>query len=572
MDVLVTLDRPILQPEISRRLHHLKDMIPTTLAHVYHLTPLRRLWQERISQLDVVFQKNAQPDPKRTRRGIFNFIGDISNKLFGTATEEQVSKLQLQIRALQHQDKRVTHAYNELLTVVNQTHGFAAKNREHIQQIEKYATQLTHMLKTISRQISGQANMINHLLERIEIGEFLASLEALHFQWIRQTDHFQEQRCALEAGWLTETILPPTELHHLLRAAHNAGYHSAPVSWYYEHVSISALWEDPDQLVFKAELPFIDSATFLRYQFYSWPVPSLTDDFKIQLQLPPDIAVHTDTGGLFQPRLCQGHKPQICRTGPIYDDSYFPCPQGVLSKDLTLQEQCLVTIKPHRSDANSTIIQELHPGTYVITSHGESYAILCSGEPAQITCITAGVYLLPLRPGCRAKGTGWTLMSLNSHHETLTLPVEPIQLKPLNLSLPIPTHITRASISNPSWVPLEPIPNIQLRHLSDPLKIETDNWNIWPTSETVWPSLMSCVSLGTSFVTLSLLWRANLFCPVARAAIRRRRGIKRRHSENLPGTEAKSPVGKIVTPTLPSTTTTTSVPPIWPILPQLETV
>ena len=75
--------------------------------------------------------------------------------------------------------------------------------------------------------------MINHLLERIEIGEFLASLEALHFQWICQTDHFQEQRRALEAGWLTETILPPTELHHLLRAAHNAGYHSAPVSWYY---------------------------------------------------------------------------------------------------------------------------------------------------------------------------------------------------------------------------------------------------------------------------------------------------------------------------------------------------
>ena len=112
--VLVTLDRPLLQPEISRRLHHLKDMIPTTLAHVYHLTPLRRLWQERIPQLDVAFQKNAQPDPKRTRRGIFNFIGDISNKLFGTATEEQVSKLQLQIRALQHQDKRVAHPYNEL--------------------------------------------------------------------------------------------------------------------------------------------------------------------------------------------------------------------------------------------------------------------------------------------------------------------------------------------------------------------------------------------------------------------------------------------------------------------------
>ena len=214
-------------------------MIPTTLAHVYHLTPLRQLWQERISQLDVIFHKNVQPYPKRIRRGIFNFIGDISNKLLETATEKQVSKLQLPMRVLQHQDKRVTHAYDELLIVVNQTHGFAANNREYIQQIEKYSTQLTHTLNTIS----GQANMINHLLERIKIREFLA----LHFQLIRQTDHFQEQRRVLETGWLTETILPPTELCHLLRAAHNAGYQSVSVSWCYKQVSISALWEDPDQ-------------------------------------------------------------------------------------------------------------------------------------------------------------------------------------------------------------------------------------------------------------------------------------------------------------------------------------
>ena len=125
----------------------------------------------------MIFHKNVQPYPKRIRRGIFNFISDISNKLLETATEEQVSKLQLPMRVLQHQDKRVMHAYNELLIVVNQTHGFAANNREYIQQIEKYATQLTHTLNTIS----GQANMINHLLERIKITEFLASLEALHF-------------------------------------------------------------------------------------------------------------------------------------------------------------------------------------------------------------------------------------------------------------------------------------------------------------------------------------------------------------------------------------------------------
>ena len=554
------------------RLQTLRDLIPNNVALPHNMLPVRQMWQERIHLLmqDFIMPGNTT----RPKRGLFNFIGYASNKLFGTATENQVSQLQAQIDELALQDQRVTHAYNDLITVVNQTHGFVARNTQHINRIEQFAASLAGTLRTQLAQVAGNTGMLNHLLQRTQIGELLASLEALHSQWSRHADQFRDQRRSLEAGWLTEDILPAKDLYKVLQTARTQGLHTPHITWYYEHVRIHAFWENQHQLVFKAALPLLEAASYLRYTFSSWPVPTSPGTFRFQLQVPPDIAIHTATGVLFQPSLCLGQSPQICRPGPLYDHTHFTCARGILSGDQHLRRECKVTLSHPHASTNITTIQEIHPGVYIISSPGETFRILCMGRIATSNVITPGVFMLSLQPGCRAQGSGWTVVGIIDQQEALHVPFTAIALLPLNITPPALPHIIATTIQHPQFIPAPPIPDVHLHHLQD---FHLSTTTVTTTEAAWWGAPLSWVSLIISLITLAAVWKSGHWCARAKLVIPtlRRKSRKRRRTQEASPEAIPMPCTASA-PVVPLAPQTHSQPPItaplWPDLSKTSSI
>ena len=144
-----------------------------------------------------------------------------------------------------------------------------------------------------------------------------------------------------------------------------------------QFVLLSHSRETEEQIVFRAELPFGGDHHFLLYHLRSWPVPTSNPWVWAQIQTPDQIAVNTITGAICEPNLCVGRRPKLCRTGAVYSRPFQPCHRGIISGEKELQQTCKVLVIPN--GRNTTIVNELRPGTFVITTPGEVYSKLCDG-------------------------------------------------------------------------------------------------------------------------------------------------------------------------------------------------
>ena len=223
--VLVTINLPTVDPTMLRRLRDLKAIIPAETAAYNQLEPMRQLWDSRIQEIEDTLHSVNQvtTEHNRHKRGLINIIGTIANKLFGIATEEQVKQLQVHLQQTQVSNSKIFHAFNDLVSVVNQTHDQMAHHRAHIAQLEQYAAEMRRSVGQLNTRIIGNQQMINSLNARVSIGQMLAAVEAIHYQWLRRVDQYQRQRASLETGSFTEDILPPTELNKIIDSARQSG-------------------------------------------------------------------------------------------------------------------------------------------------------------------------------------------------------------------------------------------------------------------------------------------------------------------------------------------------------------
>ena len=430
---------------------------------------VKAAWMQRITEIEETIL-NALPVGLRTRRGLLNFVGILSNKLFGTATESQVAECRRLLVTVSASNQRITHVFKELTSVVNQTHDQVKENREHLVHIENYITQVSTTVNKISSQLRKQAQQVRAMIGQLYIGQVVASIESVHNSWLRRLDKYQRQRASLDLGWLTEEILPKIELDRIIVAGKQRGMQALPIRWYYEHVKIQPMWEDETKLVFKAELPFSDNMDYLRYHLVSWPIPRGANQTWIKLKVPADVAFHTETGGLFEPNSCLGTRPAICHTGPVYDRTRFRCARGVLTSESNLQGECKVTMTGERPTSN--LVTELSPGTFVIVTSGALFSLLCSGQSEKRINLSAGAYLLPLSSSCSLRGDGWTISGLLSRSSDIIVKVPIIHIPPLNLSSWIPDESIVAHLNSPTWAALKKVEDISLSSLKD---LDMDN-------------------------------------------------------------------------------------------------
>ena len=497
--VLVTLDVPREQIGLLDKLNAFQKVL---YAHKRVSNLTKSIWAQRIH--DIKSTMKATPSHQRTRRGLVNVVGLLYDRLFGTATEAQISETRSQIENIAKQNKRVVNVVKELITLVNHSHDHSKIINEHIQSLETYVS-------TVAFEIQKSDNITDKLRNRVKIlratlrtDRALALIETTHNLWLRQLDTYNRQRAALELGYLTEAILTVEDLTRIIQDARQHNLHTPNLNWYYSYIRIEPLWRDDRVLVFRANLPLTDRHIYLRYRIQSWPIPGNTTEFRTQLQVLNDIAFHTETGGIFKPTGCPGNNPAICRTGPIFDRTMMKCSRGILTGEPQLRRQCYVTITKVRDRINT--VQEISPGVAIISTYGETISLLCTGRAEERVPLIGGLYLLTIPSNCRINGAGWNLAGLIHRSIQFATKLPVIKILPFNLSTAVSHDSVIQHLKSPHWMLLDKVENIRLSSLS--VNPDDTSGIIWNTSSSskLWTSLgyILLIAVVAAVVVLAL--------------------------------------------------------------------
>ena len=462
--VLVVIE----EPRVPSALINEVNMLAKRLDHAFATTNLsaatRQLWTQRIAELKQSFSLRPAKPSTRTKRGLLNFVGQISETLFGTAREQEVRACQEQLRNAALNQQRVLHLIKQLTTIVNSSRAETAINRIHINSIQAFLKKfVTHTydktIGTIAEAISQQGKGLLQLALQLQFESEYSRLESAHVQWQRLTDKYSRQRSSLELGRLTEDILPPADLNVILAAARQRGLITPAPQWYYQHVKITPLWEETDRLVFRAALPLMEDTRYLKYVMRSWPIPRQDANYTIQIQVPSAVAMDTGRGNMFKPHSCIGANPSVCQTGPVYNTNRLLCARSIINGDKTNHQLCRVIVR----DAAETmpIEEEVTPGIFVIYSPGEDYRINCPGQSEVMKHLNKGTHVFKVKNSCKINGQFWTISGLYHYNSTLRQ-VSFFKVKPLNLlnitsSKTIKLHFDKTPFRHMSQLPEMPI-------------------------------------------------------------------------------------------------------------------
>ena len=457
-------------------------------------------WIDRLAELE---QSMYIPQPpRRQRRGLLNIFGQISKTLFGVATDEDVSECKRQLRQVGKVNQRIVHSLSQMLSVVNQTHIQQVEDRKHILGLERYISEMSNEMRFLETHLSQQDNFLQVINSQVRIDQVLSAMKSAHDTWLRQVDKFNRQVASLELGFLTEELLSRQEIVKILTAGRRAGFESPSIHWYYENIRVYPISRYERQLIFRIKLPLTDSVLYKRYYLTSWPIPSKSHNFTVQLRVSNDVAINPLTGGMYEPTACQGKQPMLCRAGAIYNRFRFECPRGILTGEVNLRKKCKVTIRP-QTDTDTTVT-ELFPGTFVIVTYGEQISLLCANEPERRLTLTGGAYALRLQQGCYVKASGWTITSIARLSSNVSVDFAVISTPPLSLLQTLPHDKIKHHFDNPVWGSMGEIKNIPLDRLAVDSEVDTQIWGSYP-GHISWTALIGFIGVAVALMGIILV-------------------------------------------------------------------
>ena len=182
-------------------------------------------------------------------------------------------------------------------------------------------------------------------------------------------------------------------------------------------------------MTFGITLPFINTRLYQRYQITTFAVPMNDMGLRARVQVENDITLDTQDGYWFVPTLCVGHRPQLCRAGPKWKDSY-PCERGLVTGHLPDREQCVII----STTTNKTTAQEVSEGQFVVQTLGEDIKLACHGRDQEQATLMRGIYSFLIGEGCVLSGERWALHGLVRRYLTAKARVKSIKIPPFDLA------------------------------------------------------------------------------------------------------------------------------------------
>lgn len=316
---------------------------------------------------------------------------------------------------------RIVTQLAQFTTIVNHTYDEVQANRDQINLISGGILNLTQYIDGHLSQIGQQFQYIS---QRIDVEVLLTQIEAIGNRYVRAHEAWLHRKENLEAGRLTENILPPSVLTSILSTDDDQLYRMiTPIQWYYEHVTITPIWTS-DQLIYRTRLPVIAGTRWHYIAFQAWPMP--LREWQATVTLPATVLRNTETGELDVSPRCSGARPRVCKRGLISRANAYPCLTRLLDAEPRYDSSCVLTME-RRMPMDMVYPQEYNH--YILITGGTALVLRCAGESEQSTTLNPGVYRLTLKFPCTLHSDEWTLSSTFQRSLNATLQDRPEKIR-----------------------------------------------------------------------------------------------------------------------------------------------
>jgi hypothetical protein len=382
----------------------------------------KQAWKHRLALLLRNNTMTFTRQPHRLKRGLIDLGGTLLNKIFGVATETEVNQVREAILAAGKRNEAIIHNSNQLITIVNTT-------RLEERETRRKLNDLIGKVKAMHADEYAKWSSFMGIAKALMIDEMVAMLESISTGLRREISQEAEIKNTLEGHHLTENIFPISLFNEISSLAERFLIKNVRITWYYEHLTVVPLLIEDSIFVYRIQLPFVPQDEYLRYRIRTWPVPFNHSLITIQLSVGEDIAVHTTAGYIFKPESCVGFNPQICQTGPLYQQSSFECERGIMTAHQDDRSKCHIK----QGVLTHTQLYTLSRGHYVIVSKGETYTLSCRRQRQIKSRLAIGTYEINLPGGCTLSGEDWTLKGETLQFINVSVQVNRVNITPFNL-------------------------------------------------------------------------------------------------------------------------------------------
>jgi uncharacterized protein YaaW (UPF0174 family) len=403
--VIIVIDdpRPALAAEIEMEITALRSLLaslPPVLVHHVHNSYWNSELDRASTRLNLLYHLH-----QRHKRGLFDFIGRISQDLFGTATQEEVSEIKEKVEENRDAVNGVVHLQQELLSIVNTTHYEMERNRQVLNELVEGINNLTDWVYRMRTELTtavdglvtynGIAEKVSLIWHHVHILEDVAYVQGI-------------QRNALEQGRLHEQLLPREVLKEVASLQTQPATQLVdPIEWYYSNVKLTPLWKERS-VAYRVTIPLVDATPFIGYEVETFPIPLENSSATARLLATGTIAMDTRTGGVFRVQNCFGHQPTVCNPSPLRQNAHNKdCVHAIILNG-DVRSACPAEIDPHPTNL-------LFPGLpnhiVLVTWHDQIFE-RCPGKKESVQEVSRGTYQVEWSGECILSTDNWRIPGL----------------------------------------------------------------------------------------------------------------------------------------------------------------
>ena len=302
-EVLIVIEKSKIPLPFTSMLQQARKGL-NTMTNMKHISSeMRNKWRNRLDLLlDLDIRSRVVESSKaRKKRGILDFVGQLSKSLFGTATIADVQRIAKAVQESRGQQTKVIHQVNSLLTIVNHSNHDIQINRDRLNTVTKALAKTTRYIDALIDNQNNFSQEIKEVKMALMIEEAVADIERCAMRIKEQLLLYHRQKVQLAGIRFTEDLLSPRELQHILsRQIGGEVTAISQLNWYYEFCIPRPVWTGED-LVYQVILPLISIKSFDMFNLKSFPV--LTNDSAVttQIHVNPRVAVDDISGRELRP-------------------------------------------------------------------------------------------------------------------------------------------------------------------------------------------------------------------------------------------------------------------------------
>ena len=437
--------------------------------------------------LDILLQKRIRDlkarivKTDRSRRGLFNIVGDIASSLFGIPSANDLEHLKATDNKLATEVEGVIVHQKKIVAKVN------ILGRRQQQIVEKVNEVIQHQERQFvvfnSRALANNY-IIRVMLRVIRVNTILDVISENLKQYEESLALVQAMRISCESRIVTEQLIPIGLVENILAMGPNQ--QKVDLATYYAYIQVRKITEFEGKVYCVLRAPmFTDDR---QAQITVVTVPTCTTGKCLKLYQPESFVMSYTSEELYYPNECFGPTPRACRPGVKYDKRQLPCLHGLVNGDSNQQIQCPITV--YKDPPPPQPISTVTLNRYIVSTEETLYHYRCPLKTPTTSTLLAGSYVIDVQPTCIFDAMSWMLQGLPVHDIQLNRTTHPP--KPINLTwlkpeeLPLKNHTTLLPVgvkqlTLPNYEALQVPPTSSITDDIDQIqsKIGRTHWLAW---------------------------------------------------------------------------------------------